>query len=146
MNIEAPEELSRLTSEYQCRAGKYYQMFAGTYSSLLGYDGRRINLEIRMPEGQWEKWGPYLTMRIAESWRSGPEFKEATRYRAEVYVTRRPAGFAVAPGRCNREQLIKYIVQRCREAEKPAVDVLNTVIEEDFAAGGTGGASRAEAT
>lgn len=131
MNAPNLIECRQLTAEWMQRAGKFYAMHTGTSADLISFQDGRIELEVRMPDGQWETRGPYLTRRIADSWKNGEPFRSATRYRAFVYRRQRPAGFAVAPGK-GREALIRHIVAICAEAEKPSVDILAAVIEASF--------------
>jgi hypothetical protein len=131
--ISDPGQLGALNNAHVNRAGKWYQMCAGTSSQITLFEDGIIHLRVHVPEKHARKVPEQLIHGLAQSWRQEKSLGAATGYSAHVYVTRHPSGFLVAPDKgTGREAMVKAIVAHIKTSMNPGPSVFVRIVEGGF--------------
>ena len=134
-NTEAkpPRSLEEINEAHIRGIDKFYRMYAGGASNLVGFHGGYIYLEIRVDDRlsiPLEK----LTRNIANSWCRQNELRGAVGYCALIYKSARWSGFVLEPG-MTAQQLEEATRRLTELANEP--DVFVKMIEEVYCSAGS---------
>lgn len=125
--ISDPIELRRLYHTHINRAGKFFQMYAGTSSELERYEDGILHLRIRSTkEGALLK---QIVRNIAKSWRHDPELSGATGFRAAVYRSANPPGVVAGPEDLEKPNFAAVFAAALKAAADTTSDILVEIIE-----------------
>ena len=132
-NISDPRQLGALNNAHVNRAGKWFQMCAGTSSQITLFEDGIIHLRVHVPKKHAREVPEQLIRGLAQSWRHGESLGAATGYRAHVYVTGQPAGFLVAPDKgTGREAMVTAIMAQIKASMNPGPSVFVRIMEGGF--------------
>ena len=107
---------------------KFFRMYTGTASSLIGFHAGFIYLKIRIDD---RLSFPLETIvrNIAKSWRREQELSGATGYSALVYKSARRSGFVLEPDATARQT--EEAIKRMKEPDNEP-DVFVKIVEEEY--------------